>query len=608
MAAIVPVDGARPLQPMGPPAEPARRGNRRGQPSILAAHAVALLLALIVGVALGGPRTAASSDEGAAIHQAVLLQRGGWLLEPTLPELDPELAQQPFLRADVGPKGRAPYAKHPAYPMLLKWASGRWWPHGLVVPGIFGTWVAAVAAAILARALRANAMLPTLWLLGLASPLTVDAQLVLAHAPAAGTAAMTGLASAVALFPDAFGRWWSHRWAAIAAGLAAVLSAAATVLLRSEGTLLVAGLVLGTLVAGVPWRRSIPLASALLAGLVGARAIEVAAIRSILGAAVTAPAPPVSTGGLIASRIEAFQTSWLAVSYNGGVGGAMLAVGVVALVLAVFGARSHLWAPVIVGLLTLGVAGSSAWLLGAPVGLVPGLLPATPWLVGGAASLRPSALGKGLPRFLAATSAVAAGAVLATQYSFGGGVEWGGRFYAIVLPLAAPLLIAAVWPAAPGWWRGMSGPVVFVVVAVSALVSVGGILAVGSSHRRTSGLAAQVATASRAALPGRAGDPDRRAVVVGPQRLWPQLLWPDVQDHRWVTVDANRLPCAFHGLRAAGFQHLVLLGPSVGKVLALAEPQGWRLVDGSTAGMTSVVEAAATTPGSPPICPPGRGW
>lgn len=174
---------------------------------MLAIHAAGLLLALVLLAILGGPRTAVSSDEGAGIHQAVLLQRGGWLIEPTLPELDPELAQQPFLRADVGPKGRAPYAKHPAYPLLLELAAGLWWPHGLLVPGILGTWVAAVAAAHLAQALRANAMLPTLWLLGLASPLTVDAQLVLAHAPAAGTAAVAGLASAVVLFPRAFGGW-----------------------------------------------------------------------------------------------------------------------------------------------------------------------------------------------------------------------------------------------------------------------------------------------------------------------------------------------------------------------------------------------------------------
>lgn len=206
VAAVVPVDEARAVQPMELPDEPAPRPKRRRRPPILAVHGAALLLALIVVVTLGGPRTAVSSDEGAGIHQAVLLQRGGWLVEPTLPELDPDLVQQPFLRADAGPKGRAPYAKHPAYPMVLERTSGLWWPHGLVVPGILGTWVAAVAAALLARALRANAMLPTLWLLGLASPLTVDAQLVLAHAPAAGTAAVAGLASAVALFPDAFGR------------------------------------------------------------------------------------------------------------------------------------------------------------------------------------------------------------------------------------------------------------------------------------------------------------------------------------------------------------------------------------------------------------------
>jgi len=72
-------------------------------------------------------------------------------------------------------------------------------------------------------------------------------------------------------------------------------------------------------------------------------------------------------------------------------------------------------------------------------------------------------------------------------------------------------------------------------------------------------------------------------------------------------VDLQRLPCAFHGLRAAGFERLVLLGPSLDEVTALAEPQGWRPVPGSKVGVTVVVEAAATSPATPPICPPGPG-
>lgn len=117
-------------------------------------------MALILLVALGGPRTAVTSDEGAGIHQAVLLQRGGWLVRPTLPELDPLLVQQPFPNADAGPKGRAPYAKHPAYPLLLELSRHGWSAHGLMVPGVLGAWVGAVAATLMARALRAAAMVP----------------------------------------------------------------------------------------------------------------------------------------------------------------------------------------------------------------------------------------------------------------------------------------------------------------------------------------------------------------------------------------------------------------------------------------------------------------
>lgn len=578
-------------------AAPARRAPT------LTLSAAALLVALAVSALLAGPRTAVSSDEGAGIHQAVLLQRGGWLLEPTLPELDPDLVQQPFLRADAGERGRAPYAKHPAYPVLLEKAIGLWWPHGLLVPGIVGAWVAAVAAALLAGGLRPAARLPTLWLVGLGSPLAVDGRMVLAHAPAAGVAAVAALAAGVGLAPEALGRLGVRRWAPTAATLTAGLAAAATVALRSEGVLLVGGLVVGAVLAGAPWRRSAAVAAAMAAGALGARTAEVAVIRSIVGSADAAPPLPASSGGFLGGRAEAFQRSWLDVGHAARPAAALLGLGVAALVLAVVAGRGRVRPVAVAGLAGLAVAGTLSWLLAGDVGLVPGLLPATPWLVAGVASLRPAALRPGLPRFLAGGSAVAAAAILATQYSSGGGVEWGGRFYAVVLPVAAPVAVAALWPGSPGWWRTPAAVVPLAAVIVTVLVSVGGVVAVRSRHEATAALGREVAAAARAAPPGRAGDPDQRSVVVGPQRLWPQLLWPRLDEHRWVTAEREHLPCTFSGLRAAGFDRLVLLGPSVDDLAGLAEPQGWRVAAGPTGRYTRVVEAVPPAAPAEPGCP-----
>jgi len=583
----------------------ARRAPEEGHRPKLALQAALLLCALVLLVALGGERTAISSDEGAGIHQAVLLKQGGWLLAPTLPDLDEEQVRQPFYNGDVGPNGRAPYAKHPVYPLLLERVSGSW-PLGLFVPGVLGTWAAAVAAALLARALRARAAIPTLWLIGLGSPLTVDAHLVLAHAPAAGTAAIAALAVSVVLFPGSFGPFASRRWVPVASTVMAVIAAVATVALRSEGILLVASLALGAVVAGSPRRRSVGLAGALVVSAGATRLIEQSFVRSMLGAsAATVPSPPSSSTGFFAARVEAFHASWLDVGYFGRPGEIFLAIGAAALALAVLGTRWRV-RPLVSGFLAAAAVGATlVWLLLGETGLVPGLLPASPWLVAGLASFGLSSLRIGLARFLATASAAAAGVILATQYSFGGGVEWGGRFYAIVLPVAGPLAVAALWPATRRSWR--SEWVVLAVVAITAMVSLGGLIAVRSSHAKTAALAQEVASAAALAPPARPADPDQRPVVVSPQRLWPQLLWPEFDTYRWVTVDRDRLPCALFDLRTAGFHRVVLLGPEAQELVALAGPQGWRELGRPTGRFTRVVEVGPGALGGPPICPPGLG-
>ena len=556
-------------------------------------------------VALGGERTAISSDEGAGIHQAALLKRGGWLLTPTLPDLDEERIRQPFYNGDVGPNGRAAYAKHPVYPLLLERVSGRW-SLSLVIPGVLGTWAAAVAAALLARALRARAAIPTLWLIGLGSPLTVDAHLVLAHAPAAGTAAVAALAAAMVLFPGSFGPFAGRRWVPVVSTATAVTAAVATVALRSEGILLVASLALGAVVAGSPRLRAVGLAGALVASAGAARLIEQTFVRLILGAsAATVPSPPSSSTGFFAARVEAFHASWLDVGYFGRPGEIFLAIGAAALALAVLGTRFRVRPLVASFFAATAVGATLVWLLLGDTGLVPGLLPASPWLVAGLASFRLSSLRVGLARFLATASAAAAGVILATQYSFGGGVEWGGRFYAIVLPVAGPLAVVALWPSAHRSWR--SERVTLAVVAVTAMVSLGGLMAVRSSHAKTAALAQEVAYAATAAAPGRPEDPDQRSVVVSPQRLWPQLLWPEFDTYRWVTVDRDRLPCALFDLRTAGFHRLVLLGPEAQELVALAGPLGWRELGRPRGRFTRVVEAGPGAFGGPPVCPPGLG-
>ncbi len=127
--------------------------------------------------------------------RAPLLGRGGWDLPLTLPELDPERARQPFSRADVGARVRAPYATHPLYPALLRLGSRVRPVGGLVAISVLGAWLAAVLAALLAETIRPRRGPAALWLVGAMSPLAVDATWVLAHAPAAAAVAAMLLAA-----------------------------------------------------------------------------------------------------------------------------------------------------------------------------------------------------------------------------------------------------------------------------------------------------------------------------------------------------------------------------------------------------------------------------
>lgn len=540
-----------------------RVGSSRGRR--LALHAAGLLLVLVAATAVTGPGTGVTSDEGGGAYQAVLVDRGRWTVPPTLPELDPEGVRQPFLRAAEGARGRAPYGKHPLYPAVLALARQAAPVGGLVAVSVLGTWLAALAAALLAEQIRTGAGPPALWLVGALSPLAVDATWVLAHAPAAATGAATVLAAERALrhpssSPRRLAGWLAA--AAVAAGL--------TVGLRTEGLFLVAALAVGIVVCRRPDRRSLLVAAAVLAGGAAARLLEVAAMRAILGSAMPVPAAPAADRGFLAARRQAFEASWL----EGGAGDGLLLVAVGLLVVAAVAHHRRFPAAVLAALGAAAAGLTLAWLAGGPE-LVPGLLPATAWLVAGAVVLGRRAVAPGLPRLLAVTTVVAALGILAIQYSFGGGVEWGGRFYAILLP-GAGALVSGAWPPDRQRRRQASLALAISLAVVAGLTSTAGVLAVRREHARTDGLERNILAAAALAPPGRPADPDPRPVVFSDRRLWPQLVWRSFDRVRWVTADPSDLTCALVDLRAAGFSRIVVTSKPLAPLVGHAAEAGWR--------------------------------
>ena len=94
----------------------------RRHPGRLVSHALALALVLVVVHLLAGPGQLTQADEGAALAQArVLADDGTWVIAHPIPAADRAGTAFPIERSErIGDSfGYVPYAKHPAYPLLL---------------------------------------------------------------------------------------------------------------------------------------------------------------------------------------------------------------------------------------------------------------------------------------------------------------------------------------------------------------------------------------------------------------------------------------------------------------------------------------------------------
>ena len=108
----------------------------------------------------------------------------------------------PTTRSTVaeGPRGIAPFAKHPLYALVLAGAQKVGGINAMVALSLLGTLAAAALGAALASRIGGPGLArPALWALGLASPLLFDGYLVIAHTIGAALAAAAVLVAAVAI-------------------------------------------------------------------------------------------------------------------------------------------------------------------------------------------------------------------------------------------------------------------------------------------------------------------------------------------------------------------------------------------------------------------------
>ena len=561
---------ARPAPHASGPGSPRRQGTLGRLWALpVAAHLAALAVVLVALLPVVGTGASFSADEGAAIAQARSLARGGgWIVEHPAPEVDPDGRYYPLELSARGPEGVAPFAKHPLYALVLAAADRAGGVTAMVLLSLLGTVAAAAVAAALARQTSPALARPAVWALGLASPLLFDGYLVIAHTLGAAASGGAVLAAVVAVERR------SPR-SSVAVGACLVLA----VLLRSEATLL--GLALAAVTGAVALvdqhHRRAALAVSVVASVsvLAARALEQAWAASLVGGTPGTTGGADADVGLLAGRVQALVLTWFRPGYgDGALVEAALVVMLVSLVLAARVARRYPRDGTAIGALGgVAVAAAVAAVVAHPANLVPGLLVAFPLAAAGLAVLGRDSFPTTATRLVAATFALFAAAVAATQYATGGSGEWGGRYFAIGLPLLVPVALAALERAGSGLDRATARRAAAALVACSIALAAMSVGTLRWSHRFTGRLTRTIASAARAA------STDRTPVVVATHAALPRLAWPVADGQRWLLAEGDEVPRLAARLRAAGERRVVLTGhgrpPDAGPGTEVVASDAW---------------------------------
>jgi hypothetical protein len=194
---------------------------------------------------------------------------------------------------------------------------------------------------------------------------------------------------------------------------------------------------------------------------------------------------------------------------------------------------------------------------------IAGLAPAWPLAVVGLAAWRWRAAPVA-ERVLAVTAGLFTGGVLATQYSEGGGLDWGGRFFAC---LAVPLAVLVVGTfdrlraAQVGSGRPVGRPVLVAAVVLGLLLPAGAAAMTTESLRDDhAGIADRVVATEATA-------------VVSLVPAINRLSWRTVPEVRWVTaVDADDARVVLDDLARLGERRVLIIAEGTTDF----DASGWR--------------------------------
>ena len=512
------------------------------------AHAIGLLLLLGAIAVYVGTESAFVTDESFVVIQLdVIAETGDWHLDHPLPEVDPEGAAFPLHGASRYEDGYVLYEKHPLLVFLYRPVHGLFGISGLVGLSVLGTAGAALVAGLLAEHLRRGTGALALWIVGAASPLFFDSFVVHAHSIAA-----VGAAGATYLVLRSMER------AAWAPSVAAVLCALVVALLRTEGLFFAVALGGASALAGLVWRRLGLVALGALVALAGPGAYLLDQLWAsvIAGDPVDVDSFDRAQPSYLAGRFTSLFVTLLLPGYRGDsltetltlVGSALLVVGLV-----IVNRRPHDRSALLVpgvGALMLVVRAALQW------GPVPGLLVAFPVGVGGLLLAERELLERPAVRVMLATSGVYALGVALTQYPLGGHTEWGGRYFALAVPLLGAVAAVAISRARERWAPDVERGVLMALGAGAVALAVLAVSTISGAHDRNRERSDGVLAAA-ASLPD-PGDGGRPVVVTTDDQI-PRLARGRFGEVRFLLVPADQLQPYLRRLATQGVEHLLLV-------------------------------------------------
>lgn len=532
------------------PVEVRRTFVRRLWDAPVRIHLLGLALILLAMVPVVGTNASFNSDEGAAIIQARSLASGdGWIVAHPMPEVDPEGTMYPLISAERGSNGFAPLAKHPVYSSLVAGAGRLAGVPGMVLLSVAGTVAAAGLAAAFARRLDPVVSRATVWVVGLASPLFFDSYLVMGHTLGAAFAVGATLFAVRAI---------ADRQPALAGAASACVAGA--VLLRTEGALFALSLAVVALVIAVRERPRLPallVAGGAVAAAGAARFLEAAWFAHIIGDVTPGIRAPGTVGeGFLQGRLESFVITWLLPGYEALPVPTILLLAMVAgVVAAAREARRESSTPARVCLpATFAACATAALVVIGPAVVVPGLLVAFPLLTAGLLVLRRQLFQDVGATIAMATSVVYALAVVATQYSTGGTGEWGGRYFALAMPVVVPVLLLGLYRNGQGMERGARRAATGALVVCSLALTVNALLSLRTSHRDMAGVVRSIEQAGEVAGP-------RRPVVTTWQAV-ARYSWSIFDRSPWLLVERTDVGEVGDSLARAGADRFVFVTAS----------------------------------------------